>query len=179
MASRRRAVPSRVASQAAAAVAGAVLLDPAIRGARRVGLYAAYGGELDTRALFDALGPERERLLPRVRGGRLEWVRLEAWEDLASGRLGFPEPPGDEADHLAPGDVALLPGLAFDALGWRLGRGGGFYDRAFPPGTAAPWLVGIGYAFQIVDAVPHDSRDRRVDAIVTERGWMRLRGEER
>jgi 5-formyltetrahydrofolate cyclo-ligase len=78
---------------------------------------------------------------------------------------------------LTRNDVVLLPGVAFDRNGWRLGRGGGHYDRAFPPGAESPWLVGVGYSFQWLAEVPHDSRDRRVDAIVTEHGWVwRARG---
>ena len=64
----------------------------------------------------------------------------------------------------------LLPGLAFDCRGGRLGRGGGYFDRAFPPGTDAPRLIGVGYAFQVIQRVPSHSRDRYVDAIVTEQG---------
>jgi 5-formyltetrahydrofolate cyclo-ligase len=67
--------------------------------------------------------------------------------------------------------------MAFDRSGWRLGRGGGHYDRAFSESPGDPWLVGVGYAFQWIAEVPHDSRDRRVDAIVTENGWVwRARG---
>ncbi len=54
-----------------------------------------------------------------------------------------------------------------------LGRGGGHYDRAFPPGTAGALLVGVGYAFQLVDAVPCGPGDRRLDLIVTEAGVLR------
>ena len=173
MASRRLAVPSQVAQEASQAVARAVLEEPAIRTARRIALYAAQGGELPTRPLFEALGGACERLLPRIRGGSLEWASVQAWDELAPGRFGMPEPLGEAVSDPAPGDVVLLPGLAFDGEGWRLGRGGGHFDRAFPPGQPAPWLVGLAYWFQLLDAVPHDSRDRRVDAIVTERGWIR------
>ena len=70
-----------------------------------------------------------------------------------------------------PGDVVIAPGVAFDAEGWRLGWGGGHYDRAFPPEAAeAPLLFGLAFELQVVESVPHGSRDRRMDAIVTERG---------
>ena len=68
--------------------------------------------------------------------------------------------------------VVLVPGLAFDRSGNRLGRGGGDYDATFPPGEVAPRLVGVAWEFQLVTDVPHGSHDRRVDAIVTERGWV-------
>ena len=69
-----------------------------------------------------------------------------------------------------PGDLVVVPGVAFDEDGYRLGHGKGYYDRAFAVELGdAPTLVGFGYEFQIVDAVPHDHRDRQMDAIVTDR----------
>ena len=106
------------------------------------------------------------------------WARAEDWDELTLDRFGIPSPgsPSIE-DGLNRRDVVLAPGLAFDRAGWRLGRGGGHYDRAFPGSGDDPWLVGVGYAFQWITDVPHDSRDRRVDAIVTEHGWVwRARG---
>jgi len=156
-----------------ATVAALVCAEPRVRGAARIGLYAAQGGELPSRPIFDALGSvSRTRCLPRVRGRAIEWLPVDRWDDLVTGRFGILEPAGEGSVALGPGDVALLPGVAFDLEGWRLGRGGGYLDRAFSADRAAPWLVGVGYAFQCLDSVPHDSRDRRVDAIVSEEGWV-------
>jgi 5-formyltetrahydrofolate cyclo-ligase len=166
-------VPPSIASAAGAAVAALVCAEPRVRGAARIGLYAAQGGELPTRPIFEALeSMVGTRCLPRVCGRAIEWLAVDRWEDLVMGRFGILEPAGQSTVSLGPGDVALLPGLAFDREGWRLGRGGGYFDRAFSPEHAAPWLVGVGYAFQCLDSVPHDSRDRRVDAIVSEEGWL-------
>jgi 5-formyltetrahydrofolate cyclo-ligase len=68
--------------------------------------------------------------------------------------------------------VVLVPLLAFDRRGWRLGYGGGYYDRTLRALRAeGPLLaIGLGYAAQEVAAVPHDEKDERVDLIVTERG---------
>lgn len=66
-------------------------------------------------------------------------------------------------------DVILVPGLAFDAAGRRIGRGGGFYDRfllRLPPATLS---VGVAFEAQRIDEVPADPHDRRVDVVVTER----------
>lgn len=171
MARRRREVPPEHARDAAYAVAIAAAAEPNLPRVGRVALYAAWDGELPSAPLFEAFH-ERRPLLPRVRDdGALEWAELERWEDLAPGRYGIPEPPGAARPAPVAGDVVFAPSLAFDERGWRLGRGGGYYDRAFPEGEEAPTLVAVGYAFQVVEAVPHDSRDRRVDAIVTERGF--------
>jgi 5-formyltetrahydrofolate cyclo-ligase len=176
---RRSRVSPREAAAAASALVDAVLEEPRIRRARRVALYAASDHELPTRSLFEALGSlSIARLLPRFDGAVISWGGAEDWDALTAGRFGILEPPSDPAvAGLTANDVVLLPGVAFDRSGWRLGRGGGHYDRSFPPGTESPWLVGVGYSFQWLAELPHDSRDRRVDAIVTENGWVwRARG---
>lgn len=178
LAERRRRVPPGAAEAAAAAVAAAALAEPRVRRAPRVALYAASGGEVPSRALFEALGSlSAVRLLPRLDAGAIAWARADDWDALEPGRFGVLEPVSSPSEALTADDVVLVPGLAFDRCGWRLGRGGGHYDRAFPPGSYGPWLVGIGYSFQWVAEVPHGSRDRRVDAIVTEHGWVWRRRE--
>ena len=94
------------------------------------------------------------------------------WSELRPGRYGVLEPPA-QAAVIRPeeGDLVLVPGVAFDRAGNRLGRGQGFYDRAFPASAPRPpLLIGVAYQIQLVDAVPHAETDRRVDAVVTELG---------
>ena len=182
MAARRAAVGPQEAAGAADAVTALLLEDPDVERAGRIALYAALPDEFPTKPLFEALASARcARLMPRIRPGRrLVFCAVEHWGDLVPGAHGILEPP-EESEEVAPsaGDLVLLPGLAFDAAGWRLGRGGAYYDRAFPPDAVAPPLLfGLGYADQVVPRVPHDSRDRRMDAIVTERGIRRVTGTE-
>jgi 5-formyltetrahydrofolate cyclo-ligase len=84
---------------------------------------------------------------------------------LARTRWGGLEPEGGEPADPVAVDVVLVPGVAFDRSGNRLGMGGGYYDR-FLAGISAP-KIALAHAFQIVEAVPVDERDQRVDAIVT------------
>lgn len=150
-------------------------------GARRVGVYAAVRGELDLSALWGAGGDSgREYYFPRVEGDGLRFCPAARPERaLRPGAFGIPEPP-PEAPALDAGelDVAVTPGLAFDARGGRLGSGGGFYDRAFrrPPGEAGgPLLVGAGYAFQLLvgETLPRDAWDVGVDWVITDREALR------
>jgi len=173
MEARRRAVPPGAAREAARQVLLALLAEARVRDAGRIALYADLPGELPTRSVFEGLARlARPRLLPRVRGEALEWAEVGDGEALAPGRFGVLEPTGPAVAAPGPGEVALLPGLAFDANGGRLGRGGGYYDRAFPETAPSPLLVGVGYGFQCVAAVPRGERDRRVDAIVSEAGFQ-------
>lgn len=171
---RRRAVPPAEAERAAARIAARLLVEPVLRSARRIALYAALPDEVPSRPLFEALAVlGRPRLFPRVvRDAGLEFAVVADWSELQPGRYGVLEPPAQaEAAALAEGDVVLVPGVAFDRAGHRLGRGGGHYDRAFPAAAPSPpFLLGIAYELQLVDAVPHGEGDRRMQAVVTERG---------
>jgi 5-formyltetrahydrofolate cyclo-ligase len=174
MLARRRALPPEAARAAARSAERHLLGAAELLCARRVALYAALADEIATAGLFHGLAKAgKVCLLPRVVAGRrLAFCAVERWEDLVPGSFGVSEPPeGCPTIRPGPGDVVIAPGVAFDAEGWRLGWGGGHYDRAFPPEAAeAPLLFGLAFELQVVESVPHGSRDRRMDAIVTERG---------
>ena len=135
-------------------------------------LYASLRDEVSMKPLFDAIRADGGLpLFPRIRDTSLEFVPVRNWGELGMGARGVPRAAwGQSGRHLSPDDVVVLPGLAFDRYGFRLGRGGGYYDRRFGTAQSAPLLIGVGYFFQLQEHVPHDARDRRVDAIVTERG---------
>jgi 5-formyltetrahydrofolate cyclo-ligase len=173
---RRRGVTRETAEAAGRAVAQHLAGCEPFRTAASVALYAALPDELPTRPCFEALRARgAETLLPRMERGALVFRVVVHWEDLRAGRYGVLEP-APEAAERPPGraDLLLVPGVAFDARGNRLGRGGGHYDAALPPAGAGPPVFGLGYELQVVASVPHGSRDRRVDAIVTESGirWV-------
>lgn len=105
--------------------------------------------------------------------GRKQPLIFRSWIPggaLASGVLGIPYPP--EGNPEVEPSVLLVPLLAFDRRGHRLGYGGGYYDRTLADlRVKGPvFAVGVGYAFQEVDEVPADSIDQRVDAIATDAG---------
>ncbi|MEO8214060.1 MAG: 5-formyltetrahydrofolate cyclo-ligase [Myxococcales bacterium] len=99
--------------------------------------------------------------------------------DLRPGRFGIWEP-DPSCPEVAAGEVEvmLVPGLAFDDHGNRLGFGGGYYDEvlAGKGGGRPGFVVGVGYDFQVVDNVPADARDARVDCLVTDARVIRCHG---
>ncbi len=139
-----------------------------------VGLFLSIAGEPDTHGLFDRLLRDGgEVAVPRCRDdGALGFFRVRSAEDLTAGRYGLLEPwPGAEPVSPASLAIVLVPGLAFDLRGGRLGRGKGYYDRTFQRvDSGAPRLVGVGYSFQCVERVPTGALDRRLDAVVNETG---------
>ncbi|HEY8899777.1 MAG TPA: 5-formyltetrahydrofolate cyclo-ligase [Chthoniobacterales bacterium] len=115
--------------------------------------------------------------LPRIEDGRLRFHRITSLAELVPGAFGAREPIADAATLAKPGeaDVVLVPGLAFDRDGGRLGRGGGFYDRFLADPAVRARRVAVAFADQIVERVPTEAHDVHVDAIVTEDGWLERR----
>lgn len=145
---------------------------PQVAGARTLLLYASLPEEAPTaeiarEARRRGLVVTYPRCLPETREMALH--RVGAEEELMPGSYGLLEP-GEGCPLLALEeiDVALVPGLAWDRAGRRLGRGAGYYDRLFarPGWRGAP--VGLFFALQEAEAVPADAWDRRLDAVVTE-----------
>lgn len=155
---------------AAEAVAERALTLPEVVRARAVLAYGATAEELDTEPLLAALRAEGVRVaLPRVTGRRaldLHWV-----EDpgvCVPGSFGIPEPPEScLRAHLDDLDLVLVPGVAFDRTGHRLGYGGGFYDALLAALPSRAHSVGLAFDEQIVERIPAEEHDRPVDAVVT------------
>jgi len=168
----RNAVSAADSERAGERAASALIDLDLARRAARIALYAALPYEIPTRTLFDAvIAKTGAALLPRTTDPiGLEFFAVERWEELRPGAFGVLEPRADGTRvRLRPDDLVVVPGVAFDPAGYRLGHGKGYYDRAFARELGdSPTLVGFAYEFQIVDAVPHDERDRQMDAIVTD-----------
>ncbi len=149
---------------------------PAFHEARHIGGYWACQGEVPLNlALARIQQREQHYWLPRVRPQRqLEFAQWRSGDDVVANRFGIPEP-GSDAEIISARDLdlVLVPLLAFDAAGNRLGTGGGYYDAtlAFLHSVlrpAKPLLIGIGYAFQQVEQLAAQEWDVPLDMIATE-----------
>lgn len=134
--------------------------------------YLAYGREIDLTELHRELWRQGRRLaVPKTCGlpqGEMVAVEYTAESELVKVGLGVLEPQG--AREVTPEEISVViaPGVAFDANCNRLGHGMGYYDRYLPGLSAAAVVIGVGYHGQIVEAVPHDELDRRMDMVVTD-----------
>lgn len=172
---RRAALPEGERASLGDRIVGRVLDLPAYERSNVVLAYASFGAELPTdRFLRCVLDDGKVLVLPRVgRDGLVLHEVRDPEEGLAPGTWGIREPVADHCPLADPGDVdfALIPGVAFDGEGRRLGYGGGFYDRlisvALPAGTP---LVAGAFEVQVVDEVPVGPNDMPVNAVVTEEG---------
>jgi 5-formyltetrahydrofolate cyclo-ligase len=138
-----------------------------------VGAYVAMEGEADPHLLLKALaGSDRTFAFPRVAAKKqpLHFHHLPSGREFVKSAFGVPEPAEDWPR--AHPDILLVPMLAFDRDGYRLGYGGGFYDMTLGALRAAGPLRAIGVAFagQEVEALPREPHDERLDAVVTEKG---------
>ena len=171
-----RAIPDEEAARRSADLCARLADTPEIAGAGAVLLTLALPGEAD-------LAPLAERLLARgvtVCLPRIDWHAramtpvpvASLTEGVVEGRHGVREPA--EGDELEPDalDAVLVPGLAFDAAGRRLGRGGGFFDRLLADlrSSGRAWLCAGAFDCQIVERVPVEPHDVVMDAIATEAG---------
>ncbi|CAM5680622.1 5-formyltetrahydrofolate cyclo-ligase OS=Streptomyces tendae OX=1932 GN=GUR47_27390 PE=3 SV=1 [Streptomyces tendae] len=185
LAARNRLTPDDV-REAARALAAQALGLPELAGARAVAAYVSVGAEPGTLALLDALRARGARvLLPALLPDNdLDWGEYTGEDSLArvrhGGRMELCEPAGERLgpDAVTRADVVLLPGVAVDGRGLRLGRGGGSYDRVLARLEAAgarPALLVLLYDREVVAHVPAEPHDRPVDAVVTPSGVRRFR----
>jgi 5-formyltetrahydrofolate cyclo-ligase len=142
-----------------------------------VSAYVAIGDEADPAPLLHALRAQGQIIaLPRVagRGKPLDFHRYDAGQTLVPGGFGLLEPQRDWP-QIEP-DILVVPLLAFDARGYRVGYGAGFYDRTLAKLRAARNVLAVGFAFaaQEFETVPHDENDQKLDGIVTEIGARRF-----
>ena len=172
---RRAARSPRERAEAADALAAALAEAPEVRAAATVAGYVPLAEEPGAGRLPAAL-PGRV-LLPVVpaAGRELSWA--VAAGDLVPGRFGLLEPGGSRlpTDALAEADVVVVPALAVAGDGTRLGRGGGYYDRALQHARPDAVLVAVVFDEELVADLPAGEHDRPVDAVVTPSGgWLYL-----
>ncbi|MBF0308938.1 MAG: 5-formyltetrahydrofolate cyclo-ligase [Magnetococcales bacterium] len=152
-------------------------LHPAFLAAGTLGAYLPIAKEVDPRPLFPLAVSEGKNLfLPWLEHGnrRLSFVPYRPGFPLERGPFGIMQPLQDGSVspvRAVPGlDLLLLPLLGFAATGYRLGFGGGYYDRFLEKVESRPFLLGLAYNCQQVDELPVESHDIPLDGVVTESG---------
>lgn len=169
----REALSPAVREQFAAAIRAAIASREDFRRARTVLLSLAFRSEWQTRPLFAQCWSEgKTTVAPRVnREARMLELHVvgSLEHDVASGYLGIPEPlPHCPIVDVATIDWVLVPGVAFDLAGHRIGYGGGYYDRLLPGLREDARRIAGAFELQIVERVPASAHDLKVDAVVTE-----------
>lgn len=152
-------------SSAAARVFERLENSAAFQLAKKILMYHSLPDELDTHAFLNKWKSHKQFFLPRVNGVNLELLPYDETR-LEIGSFHIEEPKGSDIHPVEEIEVIIVPGVAFDRLGHRLGRGKGFYDRLLK--SAAATKIGVGYEFQLVDELPTEPHDVSMDMIITE-----------
>lgn len=142
----------------------------------RLVLYSALPGEIPVEAMFSRASRDGKRVLfPRMLSAvEIVLSPVARIEELQPGRYGVPEPgPRAPIEPLGSDVLVLVPGVAFDGVGARLGRGGGAWDRVLRERRGAT-VFGVGFECQRVDRVPTEPHDQPMDAVLTEAGVRRV-----
>jgi 5-formyltetrahydrofolate cyclo-ligase len=168
---RREAIPPEARAAASAQIVARLSAWLEARGTRRVGLYWPHRSEPDLLGLGAALAGRCALALPVVEPDDKS-MRFHAWTPgaaLAPNRYGIPEPVGaPEVEMVAADAVLLVPALALDRHGARLGYGGGFYDRFLAVSSAVP--VGVVFDALLLPRLPREAHDRLVEYVASETG---------
>ena len=144
-----------------------------------LGVYLSHDSEVETRMIIEAgLRKMKTIAVPRViDSGSMSFHKINGFRmnSLVKGKFGILEPNGTESDVSAAMDLLIVPGIAFDLHGYRLGRGMGYYDN-FLRNKGQMTVIGLAFDIQIrrTGFLPHSKNDMKVDIVVTETGFRSL-----
>jgi 5-formyltetrahydrofolate cyclo-ligase len=141
-----------------------ILKAPEIASASTIASYVSYDLEPSTVEINEAfLRDGKTLVLPRINGDHLEWVKWNGDPNQLNSRKKIVEPLGQALNDLSQITAVIVPALRIDQSGYRLGQGGGYYDRALP--YLAAWKIGLVYAGELnSEALPHEAHDIPLDA---------------
>lgn len=165
----RGALPVSACEARSTEIAKRVVTLPSFESARTILAFSSIGREVRTRAVIEAAWTAGKQVaLPRVVDRELHLHRVVGDTELVEGSFRVPEPP-DDAPRISTGavDFAVVPALAVDLRGYRIGYGGGYYDRLLPLLKNARSCA-LAFDFQLIAEVPELSTDVPVDIVVTD-----------
>jgi len=153
---------------------------PALKRANRIAAYIGVNGEADCSEIFrSAWLRKKSTYVPILRKNRMLFAKLTSKTKLQNNHFGIPEPKVTTAEVVWPKnlDIILMPLVAFDSNGHRLGMGGGFYDRTLQQlrlreKYRRPLLIGMAYDFQLTGHIHKEDWDIPLHAVITETGFQ-------
>ncbi len=164
--SRKRAMSPEEIEEKSLVLARMLREHPYYRDAKCIYGYLPYNQEVRTTAMLAAALAEGKRVaVPKVYGEEMRFLYITDLSRVAAGYCGIPEPVDDGPVAREKDALVLMPGLAFDVQGGRMGYGGGFYDKFLQQEPEHPTLA-LCYDFQMVEKVPTDDHDHPVDVVI-------------
>lgn len=173
-------IPSQERRKKSETICEHLLNSPEYAKYQHILVYAAIQSEAELHKFCEQAWKEKKSLyFPKVQNKDMEFYQVREWGQLKEGSFHVPEPDITEYDlPVFDGKASawmLVPGVAFDAHGWRMGYGGGFYDR-YLDRFFNLHLTGIAFGEQIAEQIPVEVFDHRMDDVITEQQWYRPDG---
>lgn len=137
---------------------------PCFKEASTVMIYYPTHNEVDLRPLIKKYRRTKTFLFPVVHRRSMNACPYKGNDHMHRGKFNIPEPTTDPYKGII--DLIILPGVAFDKNGNRLGQGGGYYDRFLASANAKSILIGVAYDFQLVDKIPSNRKDKKMDYVI-------------
>lgn len=164
LAQKRRLLSKEDIAEQSSKVVAAVEQMPSFQSAKTVLIYYPTHNEVDLLSLIKRYKKEKTFLFPVVHRKTMTACPYEGNAKMHRGKFNIPEPTTEP--YVGDIDLILVPGVGFDKRGNRLGRGGGYYDKFITRLGRKTLLVGVGYDFQLVEEVPANRWDKRLDYVV-------------
>ncbi|WP_048600886.1 5-formyltetrahydrofolate cyclo-ligase [Rubeoparvulum massiliense] len=167
----RDGLPLTQRAEASKVIVQTFLQLPQFQSAQEIALFIPFGSEVDITEIFaEAWGMGKKVHVPRVEGENIRFYQLDFWSQCEGGSYGILEP---IPERVKPSEITrlgmvLLPGLAFDQQGGRLGYGKGYYDRFLPQIPPQIPRVAVAFQRQVVVQVPTEPQDCTYDWLITE-----------
>jgi 5-formyltetrahydrofolate cyclo-ligase len=175
----RNQIPPDIRAEKDLHIKGTLFSLPEFNVAKIVLFYASFRSEVETLSLIrESLAMGKRLVLPKVdaQNHALTLYEIKDMKELAPGYMGIPEPdlPDERCAVIENIDLAIIPGAAFDLQGNRLGYGAGYYDNLLSRGSRRIPIIALAYDEQLVDSIPAEKHDVRVDIIVTDMRVIRI-----
>ncbi|PNR98974.1 5-formyltetrahydrofolate cyclo-ligase [Petrotoga miotherma DSM 10691] len=138
-----------------------------------IALYYPINKEVNVLSLIEELLKTQKKVyLPKVLGKQMKMGRVKSLDRLIKSKFNIPEPIDDEFSSKI--DLYIIPAIAYDFNGYRIGYGGGYYDRYFLQNPKT-YLIGVVFNFQLIDSVPIHPHDLQADLIMTEKKEIEIK----
>lgn len=140
-------------------------------------VYIGFNSEIDTKIFINEALKDRKRIyVPKVIGREMILIKINSLENLVTNKYGILEPIGDKSDlDVNNLDLIIMPGVAFDRNGNRIGYGGGYYDRFLEGENIHCKRVALAYDFQILDNIESEEHDIKVNYIISEKRVLEIK----
>ena len=143
-----------------------VLSHPKIITSSTILLYMSYNNEVDTISIINSLLPSKKIALPKVIDKEIKFFYINSLLELSPGYCGILEPITNNPVNDYDDTICITPGVCFSRDGYRLGYGGGYYDRFLSKHKV--YTIGLCYKECLVNTLPHESHDKQIDEIITD-----------